>query len=215
MAVGSGSRGGFTLYRCSCPAQTVKELETWRVRNNYVRSCGCLRTEVQATINRTHGASSGGKSSAEYRLWCSMKERCHRKEHVSYAYYGGRGVTVCQRWRDSFEDFLADVGPHPGKPYTLDRIDNARGYEPGNVRWLTRAEQMRNTRRVIWLEHAGVRWALGEWMRYLGVSRDTIHRRIGKYGRDAVIAELLTEKGLVAPTPDTVPPANPRAKKCP
>lgn len=85
------------------------------------------------------------ESHALYSTWKGMKERCSNPNHIRYAEYGGRGITVCERWRDNFWSFVADVGERPDG-HTLDRVDNDRGYEPGNVRWATRSEQNANKR---------------------------------------------------------------------
>lgn len=75
-----------------------------------------------------------------------MKQRCHNPNQPHYGRYGGRGIQVCERWRNSFADFYADMGDPPGPGYSLDRIDNNGNYEPGNVRWATLAEQRKNQR---------------------------------------------------------------------
>lgn len=95
---------------------------------------------------KTHGLTrANGKRTPIYIAWINMKARC--KINVPhYEFYGSRGIAVCERWRTSFITFVADVGEHPGPGYSLDRIDNKRGYEPGNVRWTTHTEQMRNCR---------------------------------------------------------------------
>ena len=81
---------------------------------------------------------------SEYGLWCSMKKRCYSKNHTSYKYYGGRGITVCDRWRKSFTAFLEDMGVKPFKNAQLDRIDGNGNYEPENCRWVTCTENIRN-----------------------------------------------------------------------
>ncbi|MBO0736547.1 MAG: hypothetical protein J2P48_08265 [Alphaproteobacteria bacterium] len=88
-----------------------------------------------------------GKRNSTYTAWANMKARCGNPNRPDYKFYGGRGITVCDRWRQSFSAFLDDVGECP-PGYSLDRIDNERGYEPGNVRWATRTQQMRNSRRT-------------------------------------------------------------------
>lgn len=97
--------------------------------------------------NYIHGQSRYGQETGEYIVWKSMKTRCNNKNSTSYANYGGRGIRVCDLWCNDFLAFLRDVGPRPTPQHSLDRIDNDRDYEPGNVRWVTRAEQSRNTRR--------------------------------------------------------------------
>ena len=92
-----------------------------------------------------HGEGHFGKRTPLYRLWMSMRSRCNNPNQKDYPYYGGRGITVCKRW-DSYKQFAADVGPHPGGGMTLDRKNNSKGYSPGNVRWATRMEQRHNRR---------------------------------------------------------------------
>ena len=82
----------------------------------------------------------------ENRIWAVMIQRCHNPKNTVFAYYGGSGITVCQKWRDSFEAFLSDVGPRPSDKHSIDRIDNSKGYEPGNCKWSTREEQAANKR---------------------------------------------------------------------
>jgi hypothetical protein len=113
-----------------------------------------------------------------YKAWHTMKCRCCKPDHSSHYWYGARGIRVCAAWCESFETFLRDVGPRPSRRHTLDRIDNERGYEPGNVRWATRAQQMRNTRSNRWLELHGERLTLRDWARRLGASHATIHTRL-------------------------------------
>lgn len=85
----------------------------------------------------------------EYRAWLSMRARCHNPRHPDYGSYGGRGIAVCESWRGSFEMFIAAVGPRPSAKHSIDRIDNDRGYKPGNVRWATAKEQSANRRPIV------------------------------------------------------------------
>lgn len=123
---------------------------------------------------RTHGMCT----TPEYKNWFAMKARCTDPKHSAYRWYGARGITVCDAWRDSFQAFLSDVGERPTRQHTLDRIDNERGYEPGNVRWATRTEQMRNTRTNRWLEFNGERLVIQDWARRIGISQATLHQRL-------------------------------------
>lgn len=112
-----------------------------------------------------------------YRSWENMKARCNNKNHPKYERYGGRGISVCERWLNSFQKFYEDMGD-PEKGLTLDRIDNEKGYFPGNCRWATMKQQTRNTRRNIFLEYKGERKSLPEWAECLGMTYRTLYGRI-------------------------------------
>lgn len=142
--------------------------------------------------NPKHGHCPKRSKSPEYIAWSSAKQRCENPRQRFYALYGGRGIRVCQRWQD-FANFLADMGPHPGKGYSLDRLDNERGYEPGNCRWATSQQQRLNQRtRVTLLTIEGRTECVDEWARIAGVGHTTIRHRLarGWSARDAVFAPL-------------------------
>lgn len=127
----------------------------------------------------------------EYNSWLAMRRRCYDEGDQSYKRYGGRGVTVCQRWRESFAAFLEDVGPAPSSRHTIDRHPNTRGnYEPGNVRWATKSEQARTTSNARILEHDGVSASIAEWAERTGISAVTIATRLNQGGWP--VADALT-----------------------
>jgi hypothetical protein len=151
----------------TCECGTTREVKLQSLVWGASKSCGCLRRERSgqrfAQRNRIHGHSVRNAESQEYKAWQAMLDRCRRpasKDPLHWRYYGSRQIGVCAEWRMSFKRFLADIlaeiGPHPGPGYTFDRIDNNRGYEPGNVRWATKQMQMLNTRRNRRLTLAGV-----------------------------------------------------------
>lgn len=113
--------------------------------------------ERQDTIGRPvqnlrHGEANGRSRTKEYRVWAHIKDRCYRPTDKSYHNYGGRGIGMNEAWRNSYEAFLNGVGRAPSPQHSLDRIDNDKGYEPGNVRWTTQKQQLRNTRRNVLID---------------------------------------------------------------
>ena len=111
-----------------------------------------------------------------------IKSRCLQRTNRGYKNYGGRGIRVCDRWIESFAAFLEDVGPKPGPKYSIDRIDNDGNYEPGNVRWATRIQQARNTRRNRMVTHDGKTLSLTEWAEIYGIPYHRLHSRVVKRG---------------------------------
>lgn len=128
--------------------------------------------------NRVHGESGWFGSTTEYRIWCSMIHRCENPKNKRFSRYGGRGISVCEAWRESYQTFLRDVGRRPTDEHTLDRIDNDGNYEPGNVRWATRLEQQNNRSDVRRMTLGGETLPLEAWAARLGVSSSTLWSRI-------------------------------------
>jgi len=113
-----------------------------------------------------------------YDLWRAMVDRCHNPRAHGFKNYGGRGIVVCSRWRESFDDFVSDVGERPSRKHSLDRKDNDGNYEPGNVRWATRSEQARNTRFNRLLTAFGKTQTAEEWAIETGLPKSTLFNRI-------------------------------------
>jgi len=130
--------------------------------------------DVVGARYRTHGMTGSG----EYNIWAHIVSRCENVNNHAYADYGGRGIRVCARWRCSFENFLADMGPRPSATHSIDRIDNDGHYEPGNCRWATALVQARNSRRNIFLTHNGVTRCVSEWAGVVGIGRRTLEERV-------------------------------------
>src|ERR1700730_11088400 len=156
------------LFRCECGNET--EVASTAVVNGHTQSCGCLYRETRkGRLTHGHARHVRGRPSPEYVAWVGMHDRCTREKRDSYKHYGGRGITVCERWNE-FENFLADMGPKPSRKHEIDRSpDNNGNYEPGNVRWATRIQQTNNTRVNHLLTIDGQTLTVAEWAREMNI----------------------------------------------
>lgn len=143
----------------------------------------------------THGETRKRKVSPEYMTWTSIKTRCLNPRDQHYANYGGRGITICVRWRDSFDAFLADVGRRPSPQHSIDRYPDQNGnYEPGNVRWATTMEQAYNRRTNILLTFDGRTQCLAAWAREFGILPSTLGQRLKRWDLERALTTPLRHR---------------------
>lgn len=127
---------------CRCDCGNISEKFIGNLAQGHTQSCGCLRSYNTTAIKTTHGM----RHSSEYGIWSGLKDRCYNPKNGAYAEYGGRGISVCQDWSQSFESFMRDIGPRPSKEHSIERLNNNGNYESGNCVWGTRFEQANNKR---------------------------------------------------------------------
>lgn len=138
-----------TLWNCVCNCGEKPIVLSYSLRSGRTVSCGCFIRELLLQKSTSHGHARQGKETPEYRAWQHAKSRCFNPRVWNYEEYGGRGITMSEDWKNSFENFLKDMGPRPSNNYSLDRYPNNDGnYEPGNCRWATSSEQAFNRRKA-------------------------------------------------------------------
>lgn len=167
-------RWGASVWACQCDCGSLKEVARYCLKRGSTKSCGCLSKEVASRRVTRHGLTH----SRVHGIWTGMLTRCRNKNAHGYERYGGRGITVCERWLD-FVNFFEDMG-HPEPDQTLERIDNNKGYCKENCRWATRNEQNNNTRSNRYLTAFGQTKTIAEWARDSGLKYQTLYRRLTK-----------------------------------
>ena len=181
---------GRAMWLCLCDCGNEKVVNSGDLRTGHSKSCGCLSREKFSALNRQHGKSG----TPEWKTCLAMKRRCYDKTQQFYDIYGGRGIVVCNRWKDSFQNFYDDMGKRP-EGMSLERIDSNGNYEPSNCKWATAKEQARNTSRNYYVTMNGATKALSAWTEELNLNYYTIKSRIYKLKWNPV--EALLGRGAV------------------
>lgn len=188
VALSTGRR--MPAWLCICDCGNEKVIQGHHLRGGKSTSCGCYAPVATAERNTTHGSSK----TPRYLVWKAMINRCHYPTVKAYAYYGARGVRVCDRWRygqdgkHGFQCFSDDMGEQPSPDHSLDRIDPAGNYEPDNCRWATDDQQRHNTRRSIHAVIGGVKVPLDKYAARLGFSYEGMRIQVRKKGKTATEA---------------------------
>lgn len=159
------SKGKPTAWTCLCDCGEIREVHTMSLTKGRTKSCGFHRRQVFKNSVTTHGASF----TKEYSSWCHMLQRTGNAKNLGYKNYGGRGISVCDRWSSSFENFLEDMGKMPSPQHTLERKNNEDNYNPSNCVWATRKEQGMNRRSNRLINYQGEIRPLTEWARIKGL----------------------------------------------
>lgn len=143
----AGRKNSQTYWYVRCECGTEFAAYIGNVVRGLTKSCGCLHSERSSEAATTHGEANVTGKSPEYATWVQMKTRCGNPNYIEFHLYGGRGIKVCDRWANSFEDFLSDMGRKPSAKHSIDRINTNGDYEPGNCRWATAKQQAQNRRK--------------------------------------------------------------------
>lgn len=160
-------------YECMCSCGKTTVVICYQLTSNKTKSCGCLSREGVSKTMTTHGM----RGSPEYKAWAEAKGRCHNEKSEKYKWYGARGIEMCEEWRNDFMRFYEHIGAKPTRKHELDRINNDKGYEPGNVRWATRITQVRNRSNAIYVKKDGVTMHLTEFAKVSGIKYATAWAR--------------------------------------
>lgn len=163
-------------WKCKCDCGTEAVRLGYTLTQGTSKSCGCHQQKI-ASERVSHGHASRSGRTVTYTTWKNMRQRCTNSNIPEYKHYGGKGITVCERW-NKYENFLSDMGERPEGRMTIDRIDTNKGYEPGNCRWATYKTQARNTTRNKFIEYKGEIKPLSEWCEVLGISYSMVNQRL-------------------------------------
>lgn len=191
LGFGGQTKVGQSLWYCRCDCLKITLVHGSALTKSHTSSCGCLQIEKTKERSTTHGHSKYGHCTSEYNAWAGMMARTQNPKNPAYHNYGGRGISVCNRWKDSFARFLEDMGERP-KGKTLDRYPDKNGdYCPENCRCSNWFEQANNRRGNRLITYAGKTQNVGQWAYELGMNRGTISKRLN--------SGWATEKALKPP----------------
>lgn len=160
---------------CKCSCGNTRWVDFYKLTSGHTKSCGCLKIDTLVGNVKKHG----GRKTRLYGIWVKMRSRCSNPMDGAFCDYGGRGISVCEKWAKSFSEFR-EWAYHSGytENLTIDRIDVNGNYEPDNCRWATRKEQSRNRRNNRWLEVNGETYLLEDWAKIVGIDKRTILQRL-------------------------------------
>jgi len=211
----AGVKGTSKQWRCVCDCGNEKVAVSRNLNTGRTASCGCLVVDTNRSFrlgkpatNRTHGATQNKSRTPEYSCWLSLRQRCTDPNVIEYPLYGGRGIKVCDRWKDSFQNFLSDMGEKPSKNHSIDRVDVNGNYEPENCRWASWLDQQnnKNSNRLVFVG-SGVLTAT-ELARKSGIATRTLFNRLKKFEAGEITENELTSthkwRAKILPNGETI-----------
>lgn len=157
---------------CSCGNVFIAIINN--IKRGNTKSCGCFQHKLMKTRFKTHGKST----SPEYNVYKTMINRCKDINHIQYKNYGGRGITVCDRWKESFENFITDMGQRPKPKYQIDRIDNNGQYSKENCRWVSPKQNCKNGTMIKFYEYENKNWTIKELCSKFNINRECVRKRL-------------------------------------
>lgn len=166
------------IFLCHCGKEFESRIA--HISSKGTKSCGCTLSDGIRKARTIHGCATRKHITPEFKIWCSMKNRCYFMSSRAYKDYGGRGIIVCERWLNSFDNFLKDMGTRPSERHTIERKDYNGNYEPQNCKWLKKELQARNKRNIKMYSYKGIDKSLPEWCEIQKVDYELTRQRINR-----------------------------------
>lgn len=174
----SHNYNGFTYWNCLCDCGNETVVRGVRLTHGKTKSCGCLLSAITAAQNRER-ADGHYRDERLYRIYYGIKTRCYNSKEAGYERYGGRGISMCDEWKDDFlkfQEWALSAGYRPD--LTIDRVDNDGDYSPENCRWANVKQQSNNRRSNVMLNYGGTQRTVAEWSEIVGIGKNTIYQRL-------------------------------------
>lgn len=170
--------GDSAIWKCRCDCGNIAYITQHCLLYRPTKSCGCLRKELLSKRSNLHHLSN----TRIYKIWIDIKKRCYNSKHICYQNYGGRGITMCDDWKNDFKSFYNwSMNNGYQQNLSIDRINNDGNYEPSNCRWTNRKTQNNNTRHNHYITYNGKTLTLAQWSEELGFTYSCLKSRINKH----------------------------------
>jgi len=164
------------FWKCLCDCGNYAIVDRGNLIPGHSQSCGCFKKELIKKSSITHGLSK----TKEYAIWADIKKRCYNKNNSAYKFYGAKGITMCNKWKNSFIPFITDMGKRPSENHSIDRINTFGNYEPSNCRWTTKDIQSNNTRTNKKITLNGITKNITQWLKLLNIPCTTYYNRLNR-----------------------------------